>query len=46
MKNTIRKFTNNEDMRVETYRYWHGRSSSEISQVTWEMSRKTYRDYY
>ena len=46
MERTIRRFTNHEDMRAETYRYWHSRPSSEIFQATWEMSRDMYREYY
>jgi len=46
MEKTFRKFTNHEEMRAETYRYWHGRSDSEIFETIWEMSRDAYREWY
>jgi hypothetical protein len=46
MEKTLRKFTSHEDMRAETYRYWHGRPDSEIFEAIWEMSRDAYREYY
>jgi hypothetical protein len=46
MDNTLRKFTSHEELRAETYRYWHGRPDSEIFETIWEMSRDAYREYY
>jgi hypothetical protein len=46
MDKTLRKFASHEEMRAETYRYWHGRPDSEIFGATWEMSQQAYRDYY
>jgi hypothetical protein len=46
MDKTLRKFTSHEEMRAETYRYWHGRPDSEIFETIWEMSRNAYREYY
>jgi len=46
MDKTLRKFSSHEEMRAETYRYWHGRPDSEIFEAIWEMSRDAYRGYY
>jgi hypothetical protein len=46
MDETLRKFTSHEEMRAETYRYWHGRPDSEIFKAIWEMSQEDYREYY
>lgn len=46
MDKTIRKFTSKEDMRAETYRYWHSRPDWEIFRAIAEMSEDAYRDYY
>jgi hypothetical protein len=43
MEKTLRKFTSHEEMRAETYRYWHGRPNAEIFETVWEMSRDAYR---
>lgn len=45
MEKTLRKFTNHEEMRAETYRYWHGRPDAEIFEAIWEMSQDAYREY-
>ena len=46
MEKTLRKFTNHEDIRAETYRYWHGRPDSEIFEEISNMSRDAYREWY
>jgi hypothetical protein len=46
MDKTLRKFTDHEEMRAETYRYWHTRPDSEIFDEIWEMSRDAYREWY
>jgi hypothetical protein len=46
MEKTIRKFTSHEEMRAETYRYWHSRPDSEIFETISEMSRDSYREWY
>jgi hypothetical protein len=46
MEKTLRKFTNHEDMRAETYRYWHSRPDSEIFEEISKMSRDAYREWY
>lgn len=46
MDKSIRKFTNHEDMRAETYRYWHSRPDWEIFEETAKMSRDAYREYF
>jgi hypothetical protein len=43
---TLRKFASHEEMRAETYRYWHGRPDSDIFEAIWEMSAEAYRWYY
>jgi hypothetical protein len=42
----MRKFTNHEDMRAETYRYWHSRPDWEIFEEISKMSRAAYDEFY
>lgn len=46
MEKTLRKFTNHDDMRAETYRYWHSRPDWEIFDEISQMSEAPYRDFY
>jgi hypothetical protein len=46
MEKTFRKFTSHEEMRAETYRYWHSRPDSEIFEAISQMSRDAYREWY
>ena len=46
MDKTIRKVTDLEEQRAETYRYWRSRPSSERFEATWEISRDLYTQYY
>ena len=46
MEKTLRKFTNHDDMRAETYRYWHSRPDWEIFDEISQMSEAAYRDFY
>lgn len=46
MNKTLRKFTSHEEMRAETYRYWHGRPDGEVFAAIAEMSEAAYHEYY
>ena len=46
MEKTIRKFTNHEEARAETYRYWHGRPDGEVFDAIAEMSEEAYASWY
>jgi hypothetical protein len=46
MDKTLRRFTSQDEMRAETYRYWHSRPDWEIFEEISRMSREAYREYY
>ncbi len=46
MDKVLRKFTSHEEMRAETYRYWHSRPDGEVFDFIAEMSEEAWREYY
>lgn len=42
----LRRFTDHEEARAETYRYWHGRPLGEIFDTIAEMSEAAFAEYY
>jgi hypothetical protein len=46
MEMTLRKFNSHEEMRAETYRYWHSRPDWEIFEETSNMSEAAWLEWY
>jgi hypothetical protein len=46
MDKTLRKFTNHEKARAETYRYWRSRPVAEVWDAIAEMSEQAWNAWY
>jgi hypothetical protein len=44
MQKTLRKFASKEEMRAETYRYWHTRPDGEVFDAIAEMSQQQWNE--